>query len=411
LRRKLVEAQEIAATASGNTEAVKRRYEARLRDASELAEKQIISLSKDLESAKRTIDLAEKAKEQAKADIKRAEDVFALKAKAYEEQIETVRKEVDAVNDEKVALLDKIDEAHAMHEELKKQRDAMEADLVETCSILEKVSEKASTSADEYKKAMAQVNAGTAALKETLEAEILLTMERVEEKELIIKEMETREAEREAQLELLKEKLSTNAAELKAYEIKLKDATAGERERLVVLQKENSRLEKRLTDTWAALQGAHAVAEQTKLAAKKAVGAANHAAAKAEKVALQAKQELQDIKITHSRDAENAARLQAQVHDLKGRDNAARTELERIKAEKDAEISRLKRNPAPSAPQRHRVSGALDDEMMRASDLLERLGRSRESSMRDETESQDRISNSDVASFRSFGYGGASALD
>ena len=411
LRRKLVEAQEIAATASGNTEAVKRRYEARLRDASELAEKQIISLSKELESAKRTVDLAEKAKEHAKADVKRVEDAFELKAKAYEQQIESVRKEVTTANEEKLALLDKIDEAHVMHEEIRKQRDAMEVDLVETCSILEKVSEKASTSADEYKKALAQVNAGAATLKETLEAEILLTMERVEEKELIVKDMEVREAERTAQIELLQEKLSTNTAELKAYELKLKDATAGERERLIVLQKENSRLEKRLTDTWAALQGAHAVVEQTKAAAKKAVGAANHAAAKAEKVALQAKQELEEIRNSHRRDAENAARLQAQVDDLMGRDDASRAEIARIKAEKESEIARLKRNSAPAAPHRPRTSGALDEEMMRASDLLERLGRSRESSMRDETESQDRISNADVASFQSFGYGGASALD
>jgi len=410
LRRKLVDAQEIAASASGNTEAVKRRYEARLRDASELADKQISSLSKELESAKRTIELAEKAKEHAKLEIKRAEDAFALKAKAHDEQIDDVRKKVDFVNAENLKLLDKLKEARDVHEDLKKQRDTMEADLVETCTILEKVSEKASLSADEYKKSMEQFKVNTNTLRETLESEVLATMERVEEKELIIKDMETREAERSAQIELLQEKLLTNAADLKSCQAKLKDATAGERERLIVLQTENSRLEKRLTDTWAALQGAHAVVEQTKIAAKKAVAVANGAAAKAEQVALKAKQELEDIRNGRRDEAEKVTRLQAQLDEFKGKDAAARAELERVKAEKekDIEIARQRR-PIPTAT-RVRTPVTLDDEMMRASDLLERLGRSRESSIRDETESLDRVSNHS-ASFRSFGYGGASSHD
>ena len=51
------------------------------------------------------------------------------------------------------------------------------------------------------------------------------------------------------------------------------------------LETENSRLEKRVKQTWQALQGAHAVAEQTKHAARDAVRTARQAAARAEKEA------------------------------------------------------------------------------------------------------------------------------
>ena len=151
LRKKLVEAQEIAATASGNTEAIKRRYEARLRDASELAEKQIISLTKELESAKRTIELAEKAKANAQQDAKKIVDVVAEKRRSLNDIWPRSGKRAKALNEEKDALASQIEQTRSECEEIKKEKEALEADLVETCSLLEKVSQKANESSDQYK--------------------------------------------------------------------------------------------------------------------------------------------------------------------------------------------------------------------------------------------------------------------
>ena len=196
----------------GRTEAVKRRYEARLRDASELAEKQIISLTKDLDNAKRLVELAEKAKAHAQQEAARAADDLKEKDALFEEQLANVRMAVNAVNDEKLALSQQVEEAKAECAAIRKQKDAMENDLVETCSLLEKVSAKANASADEYKITITEMNASTESLKEKLEAEILLAMDLAEEKEIIIRKMETRQDELRAQLDALHEKSSVSAS-------------------------------------------------------------------------------------------------------------------------------------------------------------------------------------------------------
>lgn len=394
LRKKLVEAQEIAATASGATEAVKRRYEARLRDASELAEKQIISLTKDLDNAKRLVELAEKAKAHAQQEAARAADDLKEKDALFEEQLANVRMAVNAVNDEKLALSQQVEEAKAECAAIRKQKDAMENDLVETCSLLEKVSAKANASADEYKITITEMNASTESLKEKLEAEILLAMDLAEEKEIIIRKMETRQDELRAQLDALHEKSSVSTSRVVALESKLKETTAGERERLVVLQTENKRLEKRLKDTWTALQGAHAVVEQTKTAAKDAVRKANTAASRAEKVALKLKQEL--------------ASARGSRHPLVAVDEGSEP------ASQSASQTALRPTSTKASPVKPIVRGsnnAFDDEMQRASDLLERISRqtSRESSLKDDesTRGGSETSSQAGALGGSFGYRGA----
>ena len=72
-------------------------------------------------------------------------------------------------------------------EELRLAKDAMEDDLVETCSLLEKVSAKANDAADNYKQTTAEMNATMDTMKQKLEGEVLLAMDLTKEKEFIIK--------------------------------------------------------------------------------------------------------------------------------------------------------------------------------------------------------------------------------
>jgi len=237
------------------------------------------------------------------------------------------------------------------------------------------------------------MNASTESLKEKLEAEILLAMDLAEEKEIIIRKMETRQDELRAQLDALQEKSSVSASRIVALESKLKETTAGERERLIVLQTENKRLEKRLKDTWTALQGAHAVVEQTKTAAKDAVRKANTAASRAEKVALKLKQEL--------------ASARGSRQPLVAVDEGS---------EPPSQLTRAASRPtstkaSPVKPIARGSNNAFDDEMQRASDLLERISRqtSRESSLKDDESARGGSETSSQAGALggSFGYRGA----
>jgi chromosome segregation ATPase len=222
-------------------------------------------------------------------------------------------------------------------------------------------------------------------MKEKLEAEILLAMDLAEEKEVLISEMETRQAELRAQVDTLKEKSSMNSAKVSALEQKLKENSEGERERLQVLQTENKRLEKRLKDTWTALQGAHAVVEQTKEAAKEAVRKANSAAARAESVALKARQELSE--------ARGGAKSLASIPSTSG---------------SPVSHSQSQATSARSTPFKRRSANVgLDDEMQRANALLSRISRSRESSVKDDESFGRGGGGSDNGNTAVFGYRGA----
>jgi chromosome segregation ATPase len=329
------------------------------------------------------IDLAEKAKSHAQGDVSRAQEALELEKAKCEDQLVEMRKAVQIANDEKLALSAQLEEAQSVHEELKKQHEAMEADLVETCTLLEKVSAKANDSTDDYKKLIAEMNQSMETMKHNLEDEVVLAVELTGEKELVIKQLQTRERELEAQLAEMHNGRVLDASRLATVEAKLKDATVGERERLAVLKKENARLEKRLKDTWTALQGAHAVVEQTKTAAKEAVRKANLAASRAEKVAIKAREELTTLR------------------------GKMRIEEDHPKLVESIALPSMPDTASPIKPREERSRNAsFDDEMQRASDLLERLtGRSRESSLRDETESIDALSEASAG----YGYRGAKA--
>jgi hypothetical protein len=230
---------------------------------------------------------------------------------------------------------------------------------------------------------IAEMNESMETMKHNLEDEVVLAVELTEEKELVIKQLQTRERELEAQVAEMEKGRASDASRLATVEAKLKDATVGERERLAVLKKENARLEKRLKDTWTALQGAHAVVEQTKTAAKEAVRKANLAASRAEKVAIKAREELTTLRAKMS------------------------IEEDRAKLVDTITPPSMSNTASPIKPREERSrNSSLDDEMQRASDLLERLtGRSRESSLRDETESIDAPSEASAG----YGYRGAKA--
>ena len=253
------------------------------------------------------------------------------------------------------------------------------------------MSQKANESTDQCKQHMEELDTSTSAMKEKLEAEILWAMDLAEEKEVLISEMETRQAELRAQVDTLKESSSMNSAKVSALEQKLKENNAGERERLQVLQTENKRLEKRLKDTWTALQGAHAVVEQTKAAAKEAVRKANSAAARAESVALKARQELSEAQ-----------------EDAKSHANIPLTIGSPVKPVKPVSQSQSQSTSARSTPVRRRGANVgLDNEMQRANDLLSRISRSRESSVKDDESFGRGGGNSDNGNTAVFGYRGA----
>ncbi len=118
-----------------------------------------------------------------------------------------------------------------------------------------------------------------------------------EVKELIIKakraEAAMVEAEKHAEhaeeafdkIRQLEQEVSDLDARRSQAEAALKTTSGNAPEAFRALETENSRLEKRVKHTWQALQGAHAVAEQTKHAARDAVRTARQAAARAEKEA------------------------------------------------------------------------------------------------------------------------------
>lgn len=118
-----------------------------------------------------------------------------------------------------------------------------------------------------------------------------------EVKELIIKakraEAAMVEAEKHAEhaeeafdkIRQLEQEVSDLDARRSQAEAALKTTSGNAPEAFRALETENSRLEKRVKQTWQALQGAHAVAEQTKHAARDAVRTARQAAARAEKEA------------------------------------------------------------------------------------------------------------------------------
>jgi len=118
-----------------------------------------------------------------------------------------------------------------------------------------------------------------------------------EVKELIIKakraEAAMVEAEKHAEhaeeafdkIRQLEQEVSDMDARRSQAEAALKATSGNAPKAFRALETENSRLEKRVKQTWQALQGAHAVAEQTKHAARDAVRTARQAAARAEKEA------------------------------------------------------------------------------------------------------------------------------
>ena len=409
LRKKLVEAQEIAANSSGSIEAVKRRYEARLRDAGELAEKQIISLVKELDQTKEMMTLAQNEEQRAREEAACASKTISEKETEFAEQLERVRNELLVAHEANLSLTSELDEMKTACEELRLAKDAMEDDLVETCSLLEKVSAKANDAADNYKQTTAEMNATMDTMKQKLEGEVLLAMDLTKEKEFIIKELETRQAELSAQVEALKEKSLSSSSKLVALETNLKEASIAERERLLVLQNENKRLEKRLKDTWTALQGAHAVVEQTKTAAKDAVRNANAAAAKAEKVAIKAKRELEEIR--SSAPATAIIRKVTEAEDVSQMQSSSQLSSRHRSATSPQSMSQ-RSSPAPrlSPVKPPSKVPSIDDEMQRASDLLERLSRaSREPSLRDDGSVGKSETSSQIGAVGAavFGYRGA----
>ena len=246
-------------------------------------------------------------------------------------------------------------------------------------------------------------------MKQKLEGEVLLAMDLTKEKEFIIKELETRQAELSAQVEALKEKSLSSSSKLVALETNLKEASIAERERLLVLQNENKRLEKRLKDTWTALQGAHAVVEQTKTAAKDAVRNANAAAAKAEKVAIKAKRELEEIR--RSAPATAIIRKVTEAEDVSQMQSSPQLSSRHRSATSPQSMSQ-RSSPAPKLSPVKPPSKvpSLDDEMQRASDLLERLSRaSREPSLRDDGSVGKSETSSQIGAVGAavFGYRGA----
>ena len=116
-----------------------------------------------------------------------------------------------------------------------------------------------------------------------------------EVKELVIKakraEAAMVEAEKHAEhaeeafdkIRQLEQEVSDLDARRSQAEAALKASSGDASEAFRALETENLRLEKRVKQTWQALQGAHAVAEQTKHAARDAVRAARQSAARAEK--------------------------------------------------------------------------------------------------------------------------------
>jgi septal ring factor EnvC (AmiA/AmiB activator) len=206
--------------------------------------------------------------------------------------------------------------------------------------------------------------------------------------------METGQDELRAQLDVLQEKSSSSTARISTLESKLKETTAGERERLVVLQTENKRLEKRLKDTWTALQGAHAVVEQTKTAAKDAVRKANAAATRAEKVAVKLKQEL--------------ALARGNSEPLGSVDEGS--EPPSISSSRAASQTKQTKY-SPVKPTIRSNNGSFDVEMQRASDLLDRISRqtSREPSLKDDESARGESETSSQVGVvgDSFGYRGA----
>ena len=83
----------------------------------------------------------------------------------------------------------------------------------------------------------------------------------------------------------LEQEVSDLDARRSQAEAALKTTSGDASEAFRALETENLRLEKRVKQTWQALQGAHAVAEQTKRAARDAVRTARQAAGRAEKEA------------------------------------------------------------------------------------------------------------------------------
>jgi hypothetical protein len=83
----------------------------------------------------------------------------------------------------------------------------------------------------------------------------------------------------------LEQEVSDLDARRSQAEAALKTSSGDASEAFRALENENLRLEKRVKQTWQALQGAHAVAEQTKHAARDAVRTARQSAARAEKEA------------------------------------------------------------------------------------------------------------------------------
>jgi len=340
----------------------------------------VISLTKELEQAKQTIELAEKTKKNAQEDATRAAEMTAIKQEEFEQQLENIRKDFDVTNDEKLALSAQLEHIRAELEDLKEQKDAMESDLVETCSLLEKVSAKATAASDEYKRTISDMTATSDAMREKLEGEVMLAMDLTAEKDFIIKELEIRQSELDAQIEALKETSSSNASKVIALENKLKEAGIAERERLLVLQEENKRLEKRLKDTWTALQGAHAVAEQTKAAAMDAVRNATAAAAKAENVAIKAKRDLEEAR----KSGAGPNGLQS-ISEIPAAPSQSATRLSSQSAIHTAPQRTLASSFKSSSRKVTLKSAAFDNEMQQASDLLERISRqSRESSVKDD---------------------------
>lgn len=68
----------------------------------------------------------------------------------------------------------------------------MENDFVEICLFFEKVFVKVNVLVDEYKIIIIEMNVLIESFKEKFEVEILFVMDFVEEKEIIIRKMETR---------------------------------------------------------------------------------------------------------------------------------------------------------------------------------------------------------------------------
>jgi len=328
MHRTLIEVQSEAAEAAGATDAVRRRLEGQLGDAAGLAKARVVELDRELLGARQAAEISELSRKAAAVAHGTAVDelrreMAALEVAAGEANGAAAAAAAAAGNgvEETAAAVRRADVAEA----LLSDTSLATSDLRQRLAAAEQASHAAAAEL-EHAAAAAVAAAAASREQETREADLedrLATAQQDRVVQTALAESAAANLAAAMERHAAAAGMITSAAQEQEWKgareqergLELERERERELEHRGALERENQQLQRRVKETFQALQGAHAVAEQTKRAAQEAVRAARRELTNTERALAVARTEVAEAKEATGAAAAAAAGMPALTRD------------------------------------------------------------------------------------------------